>query len=54
MMTALITAALYDLLGNLAEPAMQNDTDSELVTQGYIFFKRFIELLNQTEPKQRR
>lgn len=52
-MTALITAALYDLLSELDEPAMQIGTDSELVTQGDILFKRFVELISQTEPKQR-
>lgn len=53
VMTALVTAALYELLGELDEPLTQIGTDSRLVTQGDILFKRFIELLNQTNPKQR-
>lgn len=53
VMTALITAALYDLLSELTEPSTQIGTDRELVTQGDLLFKRFIELLDKTEPKQR-
>lgn len=50
---SLVSAALYDMLGELGEPPSQIGSNSELITQGDMLFQRFIELLTSTNPKPR-
>lgn len=52
-MASLVSAALYDMLGELGEPPVQIGPNSELITQGDMLFQRFIELLSSTTPKPR-
>lgn len=50
-MYSLVSALLYDLLAELGSPeTIKNDVQ---ISQGDILFKKFIELLSKSEPKER-
>jgi len=51
--TALVSAALYDLLNELGEPTVKLGGNKELITQGDMLFGRFLELLTSSHPKPR-
>ena len=52
-MVSLVSALLYDLLADLSSPSFEVTESDALISQGDILFKRFIELLSDSEPKER-
>lgn len=53
VMSALVSAALYDLIGEKGEPEVRLGTSGEMITQGDLLYRRFVELLAGTYPRPR-
>lgn len=53
VMSALVSAALYDLISERGTPEVRLGGKDDMITQGDLLYRRFMELLSTTYPRER-